>query len=299
MNEVSLLVAYHKKADILNVSPDFIPIQVGKALYNGPDAEWFNDNMIGDNTGDNISIKNPLYNELTAVYYAWKNIDSKYYGLMHYRRYFVFSGLKKTYYSRKRIDDKFVKMIGYDEEQLRSNLEKYDFIAPIKMYRSSVYEHYKNAHMIEDLDLCMDVIKAKFPDYVDSMFQYIYGHDAYFYNMFIFNKETFNKYCDFMFTILSECEGKIKDTRFFISERITGIFIQKLIDEGKKGLFLPVIYECDTKPTLKEAIAQTRANKEKRTENKQKGIKSLIYAYRPILIALVPEFIFRLYRNRK
>ncbi|MCI7478154.1 MAG: DUF4422 domain-containing protein [Selenomonadales bacterium] len=42
-----------------------------------------------DNTGDNISSKNPHFCELTGLYWAWKNLDADYLGLVHYRRYFT------------------------------------------------------------------------------------------------------------------------------------------------------------------------------------------------------------------
>ena len=42
-----------------------------------------------DNTGDNISVKNPYFCELTGLYWAWKNLNCDYLGLVHYRRYFA------------------------------------------------------------------------------------------------------------------------------------------------------------------------------------------------------------------
>lgn len=35
---------------------------------------------IGDNTGDNISLRNPNYCELTGLYWAWKNLKCDYIG---------------------------------------------------------------------------------------------------------------------------------------------------------------------------------------------------------------------------
>ena len=42
-----------------------------------------------DNSGQNISDKNACYCEITALYWAWKNLDARYLGLVHYRRYFA------------------------------------------------------------------------------------------------------------------------------------------------------------------------------------------------------------------
>nr|MCR4673462.1 DUF4422 domain-containing protein [Lachnospiraceae bacterium] len=66
------------------------PIQVGTAL-----AERKIENVIHDNEGKNISEKNKMYCELTAQYWAWKNMpDLDYYGFFHYRRYLSFNPIQ-------------------------------------------------------------------------------------------------------------------------------------------------------------------------------------------------------------
>ena len=59
----------------------YIPVQVGPAK---DDFSGF----VRDNTGENISEKNPNYCELTAQYWAWKNRKADVKGLVHYRRCF-------------------------------------------------------------------------------------------------------------------------------------------------------------------------------------------------------------------
>ena len=79
--EIKVLVAAHKNYQM----PDdklYLPVFVGKELR--PDV---NHSFQGDNTGDNMSAMNPYYNELTAIYWGWKNLDLDAMGLVHYRRY--------------------------------------------------------------------------------------------------------------------------------------------------------------------------------------------------------------------
>ena len=80
--DIKILVASHKKAEMPEDSM-YLPVHVGRALY--PDREF---GYQSDAEGDNISIKNPYYCELTALYWAWKNLKADYVGLAHYRRHF-------------------------------------------------------------------------------------------------------------------------------------------------------------------------------------------------------------------
>lgn len=73
-------------AGVEDTAPSYrslIPLHVGAALC--PPAST----MLTDDTGDNISVKNNLYSEVTGVYWLWRNAPvSEYIGLCHYRRHF-------------------------------------------------------------------------------------------------------------------------------------------------------------------------------------------------------------------
>lgn len=63
------------------------PMQAGRACT---DTEL---GIATDNTGENISLKNPNYCELTVSYWTWKNNKNRYKGICHYRRIFALAGL--------------------------------------------------------------------------------------------------------------------------------------------------------------------------------------------------------------
>jgi hypothetical protein len=54
--------------------------------------------MTADNTGLNISDRNPAWSEITGLYWAWKNMkDIDYIGLCSYRRFFNFKNWNSTF----------------------------------------------------------------------------------------------------------------------------------------------------------------------------------------------------------
>ena len=79
--DIKVIVAAHKPYRMPQDSM-YLPLHVGRALTD-QDLGWQ-----GDNTGDNISLKNPYYCELTGLYWAWKNLKADAIGLVHYRRFF-------------------------------------------------------------------------------------------------------------------------------------------------------------------------------------------------------------------
>ena len=90
--KVTVVVAAHKPYAMPD-DPLYLPLHVGAE---GKESFGFT----GDNTGENISAKNPTFCELTGLYWAWKNLDADYVGLAHYRRHFGGKGRGKDPLSR-------------------------------------------------------------------------------------------------------------------------------------------------------------------------------------------------------
>jgi lipopolysaccharide biosynthesis glycosyltransferase len=252
--KIKILMPYHKPAKLFK-DDILTPIHVGRTLAlkksskNDPDLNWMLENMIGDDTGENISHKNASYNEMTAIYWAWKNYDSlgnpDYIGFMHYRRHFIFdSAIQKASVLCEAVDENYLDNINYSYDNLASVCSNNDFVYPVPFYRSTIYTHYQQNHRIEDLDAVLKILDNRYPEFIPAKEQYIHGNNAFFYNMFILPKDLFFKYAEWIFSILTEYESKvdISGKRLFISERLTGIYLTNLMKQGYKGLPLSTMY---------------------------------------------------------
>mgnify|MGYP000010889875 FL=1 len=254
MSNIKLLICYHKKAPLFKDSI-LTPIHVGRANaekrldHNSENYKWLKENMIGDDTGDNISALNDSYNEMTALYWAWKNYDKlgnpDYIGLMHYRRHFVLNEGKKIVYNIQNFDSNtYFDIIGYSEEKMQKIVNGCDFVTHMG-HVQNVYRHFIENQRKTDIDLANEIVLEKYPEYKAIMEEYYSGDDSNFCNMNIFSKKIFFEYCEWIFDILGEFEKRvdINEKRFFISERLTGLFIAKIMkDEQLKYKILPISF---------------------------------------------------------
>lgn len=238
---IKILVACHKADPYIRQDDIYMPIQVGKALH--PEI---NLGFQCDNEGDNISHKNDTYCELTALYWAWKNLKGvDYIGLCHYRRYFDF----KT----KTIKDKIIK--GKEEYIKNSDYKiikqhiKNNIIKPKPiLFPYNLRTQYSNCHNSFDLNILNDIIKADFP-YIEASFKKIFNSNKLSpYNMFIMDWQTFVNFCEFIFSILPKLEKKVKIKDYdlyqrrifgFLSERLLNVFLDH-ISESKKITEFPI-----------------------------------------------------------
>ena len=79
--DVKIIVASHKEYQ-MPADAMYIPVQVGAAGKEHLQSD--KQNYVRDDTGENISELNPFFCELTGLYWAWKNLEADYMGLVHY-----------------------------------------------------------------------------------------------------------------------------------------------------------------------------------------------------------------------
>ncbi len=197
MKDIKIIVAAHKPYKMPNDSI-YLPLFVG--------AEGKADiGFAGDNTGENISLENPYFCELTGLYWAWKNMNNDYIGLAHYRRHFATKNIK---------NNKFLGVL--DGKTASVLLEKADIIVPKKRnyYIESLYSHYAHTLYIETLCTAGDIIKEKYPQYLNEFNKLKTRKSAHMFNMFVMKKELLNEYCAWLFSILFELKEKLDPKQY-------------------------------------------------------------------------------------
>lgn len=284
-NEFAAYTVFHRASDLTRIE-GLTPVAAGSRGGEYP-AE-----CLDDGKGESISRLNDSLNEMTAVYWLWKHYEElgnpEHILVSQYRRMFVFDG-DENYYEVSEIGERELGMLKKDAEKLGNMFSKYDFLAPYPLKCASVEKQYSLSHDTNDVRLALEIIAKRTPEYLEAAKAYFAGDRCYLYNMFVFCREDFFRYAEWIFGILSEFVKRRKGTgRTYISERLTGAFFNVLIFEGKKIGHLPVMFVTGRKPGLKESVREgVKALKEK------KGIKAVL---KPIAFRLIPP---RLWLKRK
>lgn len=215
----------HKRFWAYN-SDIFIPIQLGKKFTN------FDLGILSDDTGDNITDKNPNFNELTAMYWVWKNYPVlDYVGFYHYRRYLYLQEFVPNN------GDNILNLIC-DDSKVTESINKYDIILPHKIdfKQFNLADQYIYCHIKEDWQIMMDVLLEKYPDYRQDAIQVFYNNtSAYLYSMFIMRYDLFTEYMTWLFDILFEVEKRVKINPYpyqsrvfaFMGERLLNLFVNR------------------------------------------------------------------------
>ena len=258
-NDIDIAVCYHKPSMIFE-SDALKPMHVGRAKSN------LDLGIRGDDTGDNISAKNQLYAELTATYWLWKNSDAKIKGLMHYRRLLDLSGaFCKTKYDVELESiaetEKFLDVLGLTTKNISELLK--DNVALVRYNEDlctwsdySLEQHFRESHISRHWDMAMEAIRAKFPEYLESVKYAAQSSEFYPTNIIIMKSVEFDKYCEFLFGVLLDVEKGIDmnapeilasgdwGTRSgggCLGERLTSMFVSYLKYSGESVAEFPVV----------------------------------------------------------
>ena len=228
---VKVIVATHKPY-WMPTDELYVPVRVGAE---GKEETF---GFTPDNNGENISVKNANYCELTGLYWAWKNLDCEYLGLAHYRRHFT---LMKGTGDRRDV---------LTLDQARGMLTGVDVLLPTKRnyWIETNYQQYVHAHHAEDLDETRKIIEERYPQYIEAYDRSMKKTTGHRFNMFIMKKELVDQYCEWLFDILFELEKRLDISEYSKNDqRVFGFVSERLLDvwldtNGIKYKDIPYIF---------------------------------------------------------
>lgn len=201
---VKILVACHKADPNIRQDEVYMPIQVGKALH--PELDL---GFQCDNTGDNISEKNGSYCELTALYWAWKNLkDVDYIGLCHYRRYFDLNDVNIQKCAK--LKQVIISSPDYLPNSLFDELVKWTSFEDVYIFLNTLLKYESSSEN--------EIIK-----------RYFMSNKLSRCNMFLMPKYLFDNYCNFLFSILFQIEHQILQSPYSRQRRVIGYLAESLL----------------------------------------------------------------------
>ncbi len=271
------MVAHHKNDETIQVlNQYFLSIHVGASLSNQKLQ------IQRDDEGENISFKNRSYCELTGHYWLFKNIDSDYYGMMHYRRIFDVNPdlwqlfLNKIKFYKRRIFNRttavhsintvettsleFYNSKAYQLNEFIKNINGENTIVipkPRIQANQTINEEYVYHIKKDDIYKLNSSIIENYPEYLGIVEKISNGQKWYPYNMFILPKGLFIGYSEKLFNILRLLENKIslidrtpyqKRVFGFLGERFFTYYVEKLREKKNiKIIELPILFFSNTK----------------------------------------------------
>ncbi len=261
MPDIKIFVCCHQPCEVPK-HPLLVPLQVGAAL-----ADTHFPGFLHDDTGDNISTKNRSYCELTAQYWAWKNIEADYYGFFHYRRYLYPDPMAKRPYRIERQPTlELLDKLGY--ARFERIIEGKDLIVPKpeNMYLP-VRTHYASAtyHHAKDLELAEQIVEKRMPKMTEAMDEYLTGTRQYFGNIYIMRREVFRDYCSWLFSILEEFDRLADVSSYstqekrvdgYLAERLLGVYVTYQ-RHSLNVQQLPRVHFCTVQDYIKKKLLNT------------------------------------------
>lgn len=247
----------------------FTPVYCGSVFKNKKNK--YNNDILDDNIGDNISKLRSVLGELTVEYWAWKNVVSDFYGLCHYRRYFAysdFSGLRNEQNQIYLGDLNEYNIAKYkigDIKEVNRLCMNYDVIVPEAASTQNIVSPKGKVNNVLELwqahegiffeknilHVFLNILEENDNEFFKIALSYLHSKQHIGYNCYLMKKEYFYELCNKQFYILNEVVNskEYKETRYkyprtlgYLGEIVFGCYIYKLIKENKVNIhYLPLI----------------------------------------------------------
>ena len=190
-------VVTHKDAKLDALPDGYKIIHAGHAQS----TQTFGD--VTDDTGDNISRLNLYLNEMTALYWMWRNTSQAIVGLNHYRRFFTTS--RDTNFAAEKI---------LSQSEATELLRDWDIIVAENVHSlmsASCWQMMISGWELERFvdEIFRRHIALKQPDYLDAFDHVSNAFTGFQYEIFITRRKIFDDYCEWIFSFLLDATEEV------------------------------------------------------------------------------------------
>ena len=254
---VGVYIVTHKDAKLAALPPCYKIIHAGHVRAKNDFG------YICDDTGDNISHLNPFLDEVTALYWIWKNTRHTHTGFVHYRRFLTSKTNQKEFRPGEYV---FNAKNILSEAEILKILSEYDIIVTSErtcdrtQLEMMIYSTGQpNLVKISEL-IVRKHLKKNQPDYLDAYDAVINGFVFFLYGIHVTRRNIFEAYCEWLFSFMldatEELAAKIQigDKKLidmehvysrmmsFFSERMLTVWLKK---NHLRIKTLPIMYRDD------------------------------------------------------
>ena len=205
-NDARIWVTTHKKCFMPELPAGYQWILGGKKISN------LDLGIQSDDTGENVSELNLKINELTALYWVWKNCPTDYVGFAHYRRFFVLPG-----------NGEF--MLGTWGEHIATIDELIDLLrdcdvilGKVTEWQDSLTKSFDEIDGDNGMDVGYRIFLKHFrrihPEYLATL-EKTETRNRMFTNTMIFTRwKFFDAYCEWLFSFLIPATVEFDDSKY-------------------------------------------------------------------------------------
>ena len=185
--DLKIGIAVHKKYRLPELPNCYQPIHAGKK------NSQIDLGIVGDDSGTNISELNPWLNELTVIYWIWKNDRHDFIGLAHYHRFFASP--------QSKVDNFF----PLNQTEALEILKDFDIILgePATFFGTINNQPDDNQ---QAYDAAMEIferhLKIHQSDYVETFNSMKSMRHMFPRSMFITRWQIFDEYCEWLYSFL-------------------------------------------------------------------------------------------------
>ena len=167
----------------------------------------------GDDSGDNISERNIIYSEGTAIYWMWKNAPvCDYIGVFHYRRQ--------------------MDLTSSDIEFL--NKDNIDVLVTLPTFiPNGIYSFFKVLVTETDIEVFLSSVRNVAADYFEDAKKFFKSRFYPPCNIFVMRDKIFREYAAFLFSVTFEIESFYNKSNINRNDRYMGYLVEALM-----GIFL-------------------------------------------------------------